>query len=343
MNTLLKSAFAAVLALTLSTLVSAETDPDALLSQIDADISAKRLSNPPGNNAMERIFLFKSIAPYDQRITSRVDKVGAFYVDLAEKAIANKQYSKAQNYLDKSWMLSYLTPGLDAIQDQLDSAYSGGDKAKAVAKAAPKPKPVQKAAPAKPKPAPKKVAKVEKKEDKAAQAKALAAKKAAEAKRKQQIAAKKAAQEKAREAKLAEERRLAQQRREAEKKAQAAAKLAKLKAQRERALEIRNKQESTEAIASFDLSQNMIDDRATRDIRDALGPICQEILDNEASVVLHTKTPQDYRWLTVRLTLCVRRLDKGFRLRHSNKLADSSPAISLHPGRNISLLKKSRN
>lgn len=341
MNTLLKSAFAAVLALTLSTLVSAETDPDALLSQIDADISAKRLSNPPGKNAMEKIFLFKSIAPYDQRITSRVDKVGAFYVDLAEKAIAKKQYSKAQSYLDKSWMLSYLTPGLDAIQDQLDSAYSGGGKA--VAKAAPKPKPVKKAAPAKPKPAPKKVAKVEKKEDKAAKAKALAAKKAAEAKRKQQLAAKKAAQEKAREAKLAEERRLAQQRREAEKKAQAAAKLAKLKAQRERALEIRNKQESTEAIASFDLSQTMIDDRATRDIRDALGPICQEILDNEASVVLHTKTPQDYRWLTVRLTLCVRRLDKSFRLRHSNKLADSEPAISLHPGRNISLLKKSRN
>lgn len=341
MKTLLKSALAAVLAFSLSSLTYAETDPETLLSQIDADITAKRLSSPPGNNAMEKIFLFKSLSPYDQRITSRVERVGEFYVGLANKAIGKKQYGKAQGYLDKSWMLSMLTPGLDEAQDQLDAVYKGGKKA--VAKAAPKkqpaPKKVAKAAP-KQQPAAKKV-------DKAAAEKArkaqLAAKKAAEAKRQKQLAAKKAAQEKARQKALAEERRLAQQRREAEKKAQAAAKLAKLKAQRERAQSMRDKQETAKAIASFDLDQEMIDDRATKDIRGALGPICQEILDNEASVVLHTKTPQDYRWLTVRLTLCVRRLDKSFRLRHSNQLADSEPTISLHPGRNISLLKKARN
>ncbi len=344
MNTLLKSAFAAVLALTLSNLVSAQTKPEALLSQIDADIAAQRYSTPAGNNAIEKIFLFKSIAPYDQRVTSRVNKVGEFYVELANKAIASKDYDKAQSYLDKSWMLSYLTPGLSSAQDKLDGLFTPGSS---VAKAEP-PKP----APAKPAPQP-----VAKKDDaaekaarakaladqKAAEARALAAKKAAEAKRQKQLAAKEAAQEKARQAALAEERRLAEQRREAEKKAQAAAKLATLKAQRERALAMRNQEETEPALANFDLSQTLIDDRNTRQIRDELTPICQEILDNEASVVLHTKTPQDYRWLTVRLTLCVRRLDKSFRLRHSYQMADSEPAISLHPGRNISLLKKARN
>jgi len=346
MNTLLKSVFAAVLALTLANPASAQTKPEALLSQIDADIAAQRYSTPAGNNAIEKIFLFKSIAPYDQRVTSRVNNVGEFYVELANKAIASKDYDKAQTYLDKSWMLSYLTPGLSSAQDKLDGLFTPGS---AVAKA----EPVKKAEPA-PKPAPQPIAKkddaAEKAarekalaEQKAAEARALAAKKAAEAKRQKQLAAKEAAQEKARQAALAEERRLAAQRREAEKKAQAAAKLATLKEQRERAEAMRNQEETEPALANFDLSQSMIDDRNTRQIRDELGPICQEILDNEASVVLHTKTPQDYRWLTVRLTLCVRRLDKAFRLRHSYQMADSEPAITLHPGRNISLLKKARN
>lgn len=341
MKTLLKSALAAVLALSLSSLTHAETDPEVLLSQIDADITAKRLSAPPGNNAMEKIFLFKSLSPYDQRVTSRVEQVGEFYVGLANKAIDKKQYGKAQGYLDKSWMLSMLTPGLDTAQDKLDALYKSGSKA--IAKAAPKkqtsPKKVANAAP-KQKTA---VSKVDKAAAEKARKAQLAAKKAAEAKRQKQLAAQKAAKEKARQKALAEERRLAQQRREAEKKAQAAAKLAKLKVQRERAQSILEKQETAKAIASFDLDQTMIDDRATKDIRNALGPICQEILDNEASVVLHTKTPQDYRWLTVRLTLCVRRIDKSFRLRHSNQLADAEPTISLHPGRSISLLKKARD
>ena len=98
MNTLVKSALAAVLAFSLSSLTYAETDPESLLSQIDADITAKRLSSPPGNNAMEKIFLFKSLTPYDQRITSRVEKVGEFYVGMANKAIGKKQYGKAQGY-----------------------------------------------------------------------------------------------------------------------------------------------------------------------------------------------------------------------------------------------------
>ncbi len=97
------------------------------------------------------------------------------------------------------------------------------------------------------------------------------------------------------------------------------------------------------SIADFDLNQDLIDNRETKGIRSALSPICKEIIDNDASVVLNTRSKQDYRWLTVRLTLCVRRIDKGFRLRHShNEVADDSPSISLHPGRSMSLLQQGR-
>ena len=355
MTTLMKSALTALFILLFSTAAIAAVSPDALLAQIDKDIEAKRLSAPKGNNAMEKIFLFKSIAPYDQRVTSRVIKVGSFYVSLAQRAIEAKQYTKAQNHLDKAWMVSHLTPNLGKAQDKLDALYSGGKKAAAsapkVASAAPKAKSSSSAKTKtnKQKQAEKKAAEAKKqkalaaKQAEAKRKKALAAKKA-EDKRKKQLAAQKAAEEKAKQEQLEQERIQAQLRKEAEAKAQAAAKLALLKEQRDRAQEILEQKEESPAIAKFELDQTIIDDRSTRAVREALGPICQEILDNEASVVIHTRTPQDYRWLTVRVTLCVRRIDSTFRLRHSNQLVNGSgdPQITLHPGRSISLLKQAR-
>ena len=321
MKSLFKTALVSLL-VSLPAVAMADADLDALLSKIDADIAAKRLSNPANNNAIDKIWQFKDKAPYDQRINSRAYKVGQVYVKLAQKATSSKQYSKAQGYLDNAWMLAYLTPGLEAAQDGLDKVYNG----RAIAKKASAKK------------APKQVAKTGKspaqlKAEKAAKAKQLAAAKA------------KAKKEEAKRRKEAEarERRLAQQRKEDTAKRQAAAKLAALKAQRERATKQANAVEVTKSIADFSLDQELIDGRETREIRTALTPICQEILDNEASVVLHTRTLQDYRWLTVRLTLCVRRIDKGFRLRHSHKqIADGEPSVSLHPGRSMSLLKQRR-
>jgi colicin import membrane protein len=40
---------------------------DQLLQQIKNDISAKRLSSPEGNNALEKITQFRSEAPFDYR------------------------------------------------------------------------------------------------------------------------------------------------------------------------------------------------------------------------------------------------------------------------------------
>jgi colicin import membrane protein len=341
MKVFFKSALITCFLALLSSAAMADAKLDEMLAAIDADISAKRLSNPAGNNAIEKIWQFKAIAPYDQRINSRAYDVGVSYVALASKSTSAKKYSKAQLYLDKAWMLAYLTPGLEAAQDSLDSVYKGGrsvvaaKKTKVAKKAAPK-----KAKKVAKKAKPKKVAKVDKK-------KAAAA---AKAKRKKELAAaKQAKKQAAKEAKAAlrakeeKERALALQRKEMEAKRQAAEKLATLNAQRALAQAALAKEQETRSIADFDLNQDLIDNRETREIRSALMPICQEILDNEASVVLHTRNTRDYRWLTVRLTLCVRRIDKSFRLRHSYKqVADGEPSISLHPGRNVSLLNRNR-
>ena len=58
--------------------------------------------------------------------------------------------------------------------------------------------------------------------------------------------------------------------------------------------------------------------------------------------MVHTLDKADYRWLTVRLTLCLRRLDKSFRLRHSYQevAADSGPFVTLHPTREVSLVRQ---
>ncbi len=324
MKRIFKSTLLTILLGLFASSAMADASLDALLAKIDADIIAKRLSNPAGNNAIDRIWQFKSLAPYDQRINSRAYNVGSTYVSLANRSISAKKYSKAQGYLDKVWMLAYLTPGLESSQDTLDKLYKGS---KSRIAAAPKKTKAKKTA----------VAKTSNKKSAAQKAKEIAKVKAAKAK------ADKLALERRR---LTEqkERKLAKLRKEEETKRQAASKLATLKAQRERAIAaVKNAREISESIADFDLNQDLIDNRETRNIRTALAPICQEILDNEASIVLHTRSLQDYRWLTVRLTLCVRRLDKGFRLRHSHQImADNEPSISLHPGRNVSLLQKTR-
>lgn len=324
----MKSLIQSVIILTFTALISLTASADAqleeLLSNIDSDIAAKRLSNPAGNNAIEKIWQFKALAPYDQRINSRAYKVGEVYVTLGNKSLAAKKYSQAQIYLDKAWMLAYLTPGLDSAQDALDKVYKSSGRTQVAKKAAP---------------AKKQVAKTNNSAaDKAKKQKQLAAAKLAKQKADKQAAERR---------RLAEqkERRLAKLRAEEAAKAKAAQKLAALEAKRMKAAKIaaQSIEVESKSIADFNLDQDLIDNRETREIRSALGPICKEIIDNEASVVLNTRNKQDYRWLTVRLTLCVRRIDKGFRLRHSHKeVAEGQPSISLHPGRSMSLLQQSR-
>jgi colicin import membrane protein len=323
MKPLIQTALLLAFTIFLSNISVADQSLDQLLNKIDGDIAAKRLSSPVGNNAIEKIWQFKAVAPFDQRINSRAYDVGAFYVQLAKQAIPQKKYVNAQIYLDRVWMLASLTPGLEATQDSLDKVYKSTGTTQ-VAKRVSTPAPVAKVAAKKDNSA----------ADRAKQQKQLAAAKLAKQKADKQAALR-------RKDAQAKEERLAKLRKEEEAKNRAAQKLAALEAQRKRAAE--PVEVVSKSIADFNLDQDLIDNRETDSIRSALIPICKEIIDNEASVVLNTRNKQDYRWLTVRLTLCVRRIDKEFRLRHSHSVVENAdPSISLHPGRSMSLLQQSR-
>ena len=365
-------------AIVLSMNVQAATqDLDQLLSKIEADISNQRLAKPAGNNALEGIQAFRAQAPFDFRITPLIFKFGESYVSLANKAIDNEDFSEAQNYLDMAWKVAALTPGLEDAQERNDTLSKGKASSPKVVSQGPsaadlkKQKALADAAAAERKRIDAERIRKQK-ADKAAKAAAVKqaaadkkAKQAAERQRRidneklqkqRELAAQKAAkkeQELAKELASAETEKarllaLAAQK-EAKAKSERAAKLAQAKpvvrAERKSTpiqvggvSPIGQGEETSEAIATFPLANDMIANR-DRSISDSLVASCQAIIDNEASVVIHAETKSDYRWLTVRLTLCTRRLDSSFRLRHSYaENGSSEPFISLHPGRNSALI-----
>jgi len=351
---------------------AATEDLDGLLKKIQADISAQRLAKPAGNNALERIDAFRAQAPFDFRITPLIFKFGESYVSLANKAIAKKKYTQAQGYLDIAWQVASLSPGLEAAQEKNDKLSGGKASSKKVTKKGPttaerkKQKALAAAAVAEKK---RLDAERKKKASSDKQAKVAAAKKAA--------ADKKAKQEAERKRRLANEKLQKQKNQAAKDKSKkdnlqkqlAAAKaeksrlqsLAKKKTEAKsyvqvkeqpkktrvaapirigKATPIRNGVETSVAIASYPLPQDKISNR-DRGISQDLVSICKAIIDNDASIVLHAASKGDYRWLTVRLTLCTRRLDPAFRLRHSfDNSTDSDPLISLHPNRSTALIGK---
>ncbi|MCD8523372.1 MAG: hypothetical protein LRY66_03910 [Saccharospirillaceae bacterium] len=336
---------------------------DQLLSSIKADIAAQRLSSPAGNNALERIDAFREQAPFDYRVVPLAYQWGEAYVALANKAIAAKEYDKAQEYLDKVWLVASLTPGLEDAQDKLDQLYKGapGVVARAEEKGPSKEEQARQ----------KQLAETAEKE----KAKVEAERKRKAEEEKRQAAADKKKAEQERQRRQEEER---QRRAEAEKaeKAAAAKRLAdaelaaKAKAAKTVAsvppvvaaavkevakpVVVRSEpdsndiselwseaREDTAPMASYPVSAEKIASR-DRDIADTLQPVCKAILDNDASVVVHTPDKADYRWLTVRLTLCLRRLDKSFRLRHSYQevASGTGPFVTLHPTREVSLVRQ---
>jgi colicin import membrane protein len=349
---------------------AAKEDLNQLLNQIEADISAQRLAKPAGNNALERIDAFRSQAPFDFRITPLIFKFGESYVALANKAMAKKKYSQAQGYLDIAWQVSALAPGLEAAQERNDKLSGGTANAKRVAAKAPsaaelrEQKALAAAAIAEKKRLDKeRINKV--RADK--QAKSDTAKKAAadkqkkqETERKRRLANVKLEKQRAQAQKNKNQKDNLQKQLASEKSEKArlqslAQQKAKSSAPVKEQVKIRNIRsvapiriteetpigngvETSTPIASYLLPQDKVANR-DRGISQDLVPICKAILDEDASIVLHTDSKGDYRWLTVRLTLCIRRLDPNFRLRHSfDNEKTSESFITLHPARSTALL-----
>jgi len=331
---------------------AATQDLDQLLKSIKADIQNKRLSSPAGNNALERITAFREQAPFDFRVVPLTYEWGEAYVALANNAMANGQYGKAQSYLEKVWYVASLTPGLEQAQARLDAELkgSGGKAAKAETKVAKGP---SKEEIARQKKVAQQLAKEKARLEADRKRKLEQAKKEALAEKKRLEAELKRKQEEERQRRLAAaeaEKQAAAQRAKAAAAGKAVVKAAPKpvkvakkvsKAEKNAASELwQSAKEDTAPLASYPISAEQIANR-DRSISDDLEPVCQAILDNDASVVVHTPDKADYRWLTVRLTLCLRRLDTSFRLRHSHQLvSDEGPFVTLHPPRGVSLVRK---
>lgn len=101
---------------------------------------------------------------------------------------------------------------------------------------------------------------------------------------------------------------------------------------------------NTKAIKTYEVPADSLANR-DRKVADEMGDICQVMVDKDASVVVTAVSKSDYRWLAVRLTLCARRLDSGYRLRHSyQSLAKGgTPTVALHPPRESSLFERNAN
>ncbi|MEK9712440.1 MAG: hypothetical protein VW258_07725 [Thalassolituus sp.] len=347
---------------------------DALLSDIQSDIAAKRLSSPEGNNALEKITEFRSEAPFDYRVVPLAYDWGEAYVALSQGARQKGELDKAQGYLDKVWKVAALTPGLEDEQRALDEALAQKGKPAVLVAAveAPDAEEIERQ---------RKLAEVAEKEK---------ARIKIEAEKQRQLAAQEAVEKKRREAAEKAER----EKRERERRAalaEAAAKKAEAERQaRERAaaspvlaspvdlddiaLDVpvakpkpvvkpvvkpkvaakpsdtavtkstrlwAGAKEDSAALATYSIPVDLLRSK-NRDIAERMQDICQVMVDRDASVVIHTESKSDYRWLAVRLTLCARRIDRGYRLRHSYQEipSGSQPVVTLHPPRDGSLMEQ---
>lgn len=299
--------------------------PDELLKAIKSDIAAKRLSSPAGNNALEKIKALREQVPDDFRVVPLAYEWGKANVALAKSAMKKKQFAKAQQYLNVVWSVAYLTPGLEATQDALTKQAKNSrnlnikSKKEAVAELERQRAMVAQAAKEKARIAKEqkekiRLAKVKAKKEQ--QRKTLVVKKSQQKKASKQVASNGAANNK-RVAKVPAKNARPQN-------------TARIDQLWKQAVEKRS------PVGSYPLSDDKLAGR-DRSILSDLKQACQDIVAKKSSIVVEAADKSDYRWLIVRLTLCTRKLDKSFRLRHSYAEADE-PKLTLYPPRSSSLL-----
>lgn len=351
-------------------------DLDKLLEGIAGDIAAKRLTSPANNNALDKIEEFRSVAPFDFRVVPLTYQWGEAYVEFARQALAKNDYVKAQEYLDKVWPVAALTPGLEDAQRSIDDARATGAAPAAIADADTVSRAEQERqrkladAAEREKQRLKEDAEKQKRAD--AERKAEEARKAAAEKalREQQERERRAALAAANEAKAREAARPAP--RPAPVRAAAvddididvletvapvvkAAKpapvvkpaatpkpvIATTPVAQTTRLWAEAKEES-KPLARYDIPADALAAK-DRDIADKMGDVCERMVKEDASVVIHSADKSDYRWLAVRMTLCARRIDRSYRLRHSHEdlSGANAPFVTLHPPRDTSLVQGS--
>lgn len=323
---------------------------EQLLSAIKEDISANRLSSPANNNALEHINQFRQQAPFDFRVVPLVYQWGEAYVALANKAMDNRQYELADEYLDKVYHVAALTAGLEEAQERLDGLYDPA-QAKTLETQQPSREDLERQRQLEA------LAAVEK-----AKVEAENRRKAEEDRRLAQEARRKAEEERKHRQELERLRRqeLAEEQAAQKLTAEAQPQPTAIDNKPKRTLppmfnqaaisahtnapvassSIVMQEDNSAVLASFDVPVIKVRERDLSIAKD-LAPICQAVVDKDASIVIQTADKSDYRWLIVRMTLCVRDIDQNFRLRYSqqNNPRAGKISISLHPARDSSLIR----
>jgi len=355
---------AAALLTAVPSLAATPEELDQLLQGIKSDIAAKRLSSPESNNALDKITEFRAEAPFDYRVVPLAYEWGEAYVALSQQARAKGDFGKAQGYLDNVWRVAALTPGLEEEQRALDESLAQqGKQAVAVKDTGPD------------------EAELERQRTLAEAAEKEKLRLQQEAEKQRRIAQQQAAEKAKREAAEKARREQQERERRAALAAAAAApapaapavaspidlddialdepvkpvarKVAKPAPVRAATPKpVMNTptakstrlwaeaREDSEALAEYPVPADLLASK-NRKIAEQMGDICQAMIDKDASVVIHMESKSDYRWLAVRLTLCARRIDRSYRLRHSfEPLNGGEPKVSLHPPRSSSLIEQ---
>lgn len=86
---------------------------------------------------------------------------------------------------------------------------------------------------------------------------------------------------------------------------------------------------NVEILATHELDAARVMDR-DKTLEESLRPFCKALIEHQADVRVEAASRDDYSWLTVRLTLCARRLDPNFRMRHHFVQQAGTPRLQLY-------------
>ncbi|MCY0964257.1 hypothetical protein [Parathalassolituus penaei] len=86
---------------------------------------------------------------------------------------------------------------------------------------------------------------------------------------------------------------------------------------------------NVEILATQELDAERLQQR-DKTLEETLQPFCKALIEHQADVRIETASRDDYSWLTVRLTLCARRFDPNFRVRHHYVQQTGTPRLQLY-------------
>ena len=99
-----------------------EAEVSRLLAAAEADLKARRLTSPAGNNAWEKYQQVLSLSPAHPEATAGVERVIESYMELFGSAFEQEEFEQAETYLSRIRDLHPDSPVLLAGQKQLEDA-----------------------------------------------------------------------------------------------------------------------------------------------------------------------------------------------------------------------------